>query len=1617
MGAQQGTPAGAAAMSSGSFAARTPPQSTPPRAVASPAAARPPSSTPVRAREASSRAPDTPAALRTGADERVLVAVRVRPLTSQEKAAGERWMCTSVTGSNRLTLQRDERGSGARSFVFDRLWWSVPGASDFKSQRDVYEDMGKLMLDHAFAGYNTCIFAYGQTSSGKTYTMMGDSQGGDDTRGIIPRACQDIFNRIGDTARPSARSTGSDERIQSYEVVGSYYEIYNEKVYDLLDNDKTADGLRVREHPLTGPYVEGLRTVTVALHDEVVLLMQQGNRRRHTNQTRLNDHSSRSHAIFTLTLKQTLYRDGELIEYLSKINLVDLAGSERTKMAGTSGDAFIEGVNINKSLANLGQVIHNLAERDQAGRSGYINFRDSQLTWLLRENLGGNSKTIMVATVSPAPRCYDETLNTLRYADRVKLIKQKATVNEDSTTKLIRDLRHEVAALRKQNMELSRLRHELSLTRSSLREAEDRIEQVRAQTGGSADLSMLPDDSPYLTLLRPNPQPAKPFILRLQRAATLLTDAADAGPLPADVPADATRIALPELPRRACVIRRVGDIAGGNAASRYGAGAGVFGTRLCELVPLQTPCSVVLPYQRAQSPQKGAAVALSHGCIVTIGAMLLRFSDPWALEAEADPIQEAADAAAREGSDWARTPVSSPRPTAALVSRIVSPQSVSIPTPRRPSPGTGSNEHQHPPARSPPASDPHRQAQATPRSGQPGLTATSVGGSRAQQTPQLPSMSEGTPRTPPAHSPKHLFQQASELINTLAAGGSVNPEQVAQLQQLLSGAVSQRQASDTETEGLRQQVADLEGAADALKAEKLQEGELLRLKVMEATKEAEGKDVVIEDLRAEMHKQREMAEGMMQQLSEDAERAREEAVREHAERCAKAEEEMRRLNIEAEQKDVIYNRDADEMRRDQSESLARCSALNTVLHETEAALQQERARCEQTTHTLGSVQEAYNTLIGDVEDMRGKLDSAMRQKEMSDQEKRDLEERIRQVEERHKEKLSRICQEHQMALARLQERDEELAKARSRETALADRLDTAQRDAAERLRQKQLELEHLHKLTTEKEFVAATAEAQCRDLRSRVDGTEEELRGLQAELSQRHEEIRRKEQDIVSIRWEKESLHEAYQREARSSEEQLRAREKAFSDHAKHIGELHKEIGLLQQKAAVAQDRNRDLFQRENQIRERKQRLVVELDIKEKELKETRVKYSECYARLQATIRKGQRESQQADRMRRLTQVVKEGEARIQFLEKELQDSQALTRRLEETRSVQHSQEQVQNAKEDMLDVMTRLKAEVIEFSPPALRQVQTIVNSVQHAADPRRIFRQAFNHLRLVVKELSGRDQDVHGGAWSIEESHLGAIKPFQKSAVLKAMREIVIWHGISPDFTRQHFSAYAELVANARWLLLLARICQNPNAFGDVGASRSASQDLSLDASLRGLVAAGRRAAPAGICRPETAVSPKAPEPPAVHRAQSQRLPTTSPQRIDFARVGLSMTAKPADLFGQRDPSLQQRSTSARVPRTSITTATTSGGVLARSRSPTVAASVAMRSVTQPNDLHPEEDDESRRRPEGDPSKKAFMQPTLSSQSKENQDRHRYPLAAHMAQSRKARGGMRLGYPSRGY
>ncbi|KAB7504257.1 Kinesin-like protein Klp98A [Armadillidium nasatum] len=350
----------------------------------------------------------------------VKVAVRVRPFNEREHKLNSACVIRMEENKTILYNKKESDGRNTKEFTFDYSYWSHDESSlHFASQEKVYDDLGSSVISNAHQGYNACVFAYGQTGSGKTFTMMGSQN----NPGLIPRICKELFSSM-----EKGRESGT-----TYKVEVSYLEIYNERVRDLLrdkPNHSKDEALKVRVHSKHGPYVENLSRHVVTQYSEVEELMNKGNTIRATACTNMNDTSSRSHAIFTVTFIQAKLQADMPLETRSKINLVDLAGSERASATGTSGIHLQEGSNINQSLTTLGRVIKSLAEQGETrNKTVHIPYRNSKLTHLLKDSLGGNSKTIMIASIA-------------------KNIINKPTVNEDANVKLIKALREEIAKLK-----------------------------------------------------------------------------------------------------------------------------------------------------------------------------------------------------------------------------------------------------------------------------------------------------------------------------------------------------------------------------------------------------------------------------------------------------------------------------------------------------------------------------------------------------------------------------------------------------------------------------------------------------------------------------------------------------------------------------------------------------------------------------------------------------------------------------------------------------------------------------------------------------------------------------------------------------------------------------------------------------------------------------------------------------------------------------------------------------------------------------------------------------------------------------------------------------------------
>ncbi|XP_072532827.1 kinesin-like protein KIF15 [Salminus brasiliensis] len=365
----------------------------------------------------------------------IKVYVRVRPLTQGTGLTtdGDRSLCMTVTSPHTVRLHSKPE---PRTFTYDHV------ADMDTTQESVFSSVAKNIVESCMNGYNGTIFAYGQTGSGKTFTMLGPNElndFSDELRGVIPRSFEYLFFLIN---REVERSAGA----KSFLCKCSFIEIYNEQIFDLLDSASAS--LFLREDIKKGVFVEGAVEKYAASAAEAYQVLSMGWRNRRVASTSMNRESSRSHAVFTMTLESKETGQEVVNIRTSQLNLVDLAGSERQRDTQAEGSRLKEASSINRSLMCLGQVIMALVDVSN-GRSRHICYRDSKLTFLLRDSLGGNAKTYIIANVHPGSKCFGETLSTLQFAQRAKLIKNKAMINED-TQGNVKQLQAEVKKLKEQ---------------------------------------------------------------------------------------------------------------------------------------------------------------------------------------------------------------------------------------------------------------------------------------------------------------------------------------------------------------------------------------------------------------------------------------------------------------------------------------------------------------------------------------------------------------------------------------------------------------------------------------------------------------------------------------------------------------------------------------------------------------------------------------------------------------------------------------------------------------------------------------------------------------------------------------------------------------------------------------------------------------------------------------------------------------------------------------------------------------------------------------------------------------------------------------------------------------
>ncbi|KAL0422673.1 UNVERIFIED_CONTAM: Kinesin-like protein KIN-12D [Sesamum latifolium] len=374
-------------------------------------------------------------------EHNVQVLIRIRPLNNMEKSSFGFNRCLKQESAQSITWI----GQPETRFMFDHV------ACEAIDQETLFRMVGLPMVENCLSGYNSCMFAYGQTGSGKTFTMLGEIEELEvkpsPNRGMTPRIFEFLFARI--RAEEESRR---DEHLK-YNCKCSFLEIYNEQITDLLD--PSSSNLMLREDMKKGVYVENLSEFEVHTVGDILQLLTQGSSNRKVAATNMNRESSRSHSVFTCVIESRWEKDSATNFRFARLNLVDLAGSERQKSSGAEGERLKEAANINKSLSTLGHVIMVLVDVAN-GKPRHVPYRDSRLTFLLQDSLGGNSKTTIIANVSPSICSAAETLNTLKFAQRAKLIQNNAIINEDSSGD-VTALKHQIQLLKE---ELSALKRE-----------------------------------------------------------------------------------------------------------------------------------------------------------------------------------------------------------------------------------------------------------------------------------------------------------------------------------------------------------------------------------------------------------------------------------------------------------------------------------------------------------------------------------------------------------------------------------------------------------------------------------------------------------------------------------------------------------------------------------------------------------------------------------------------------------------------------------------------------------------------------------------------------------------------------------------------------------------------------------------------------------------------------------------------------------------------------------------------------------------------------------------------------------------------------------------------------
>ena len=405
------------------------------------------------------------------ADSQVIVVVRIRPLNTIEKEA-ESSKCTNILGPGTIEINTGASEREPKIFNLDAV------VHDEAPQQDLFQLTAKHILTRVFSGFNGCIFAYGQTGSGKTYSMIGGNDV--ESEGVIPRTVRELFAKI-----------EQEKNNKTYVVKGSFVEIYQEKLKDLLYTDdhkgstSTKPPLLIRHDTSPGGkgiYVTGVHERMLLTTQDVLTLLEDGMKTRTVGSTNMNATSSRSHAVLSLLIS---CQDADDVEgytrTVAKLHLVDLAGSERAKATGATGARLKEGASINKSLAALGNVVNSLTSK---GKRSHTPYRDSKLTRLLQDSLGGNAYTLMICCVSPATMNSAETQSSLRFAERTKKIQNKAIINRDPKLNRIAELTEENSTLKER---ITQLEFELEQMKNQIEEMIS--SKVSARTKGTATVS------------------------------------------------------------------------------------------------------------------------------------------------------------------------------------------------------------------------------------------------------------------------------------------------------------------------------------------------------------------------------------------------------------------------------------------------------------------------------------------------------------------------------------------------------------------------------------------------------------------------------------------------------------------------------------------------------------------------------------------------------------------------------------------------------------------------------------------------------------------------------------------------------------------------------------------------------------------------------------------------------------------------------------------------------------------------------------------------------------------------------------------------------------------------